>query len=278
MIKELTGQTVLLTGASGGLGIFMAEALADLGANLALVAYPGFELEELRLRVVAKGVRAIAFAADLRVHENRHLAVDKTVQEFGRIDVLINNAGIEFTSAYHDLSEQSIQEIIAVNLEAPMILSRLVLPGMLQRRSGHIVNISSLAGKAGPAFQEPYAATKAALVAFTSSLRATYRGTGVSASVVVPGFVEAGIYQNLKEKTQCSAPALLGTSPPQKVAGAVVKCITRDIPEIIINRYPVKPLLVLCTVAPGAGAWVIDKIGTNRFFQRAVEAQKKNQL
>ena len=271
---KLTGKSVLLTGASGGLGTYMAEALANLGANLALVAYPGIELEDLQKKILSKGVRVIAFPADLRVHEQRHLAIEKTLEAFGKIDVLVNNAGIEFTSAYHDLSENNIREIIAVNLEAPMILSRLVLPAMLKQGSGHIVNISSLAGKAGPAFQEPYSATKAALIAFTSSLRATYRNTGVSASVIVPGFIEAGIYAHLKERTHCSAPALLGTSSPQKVAQAVVRSIEHDIPEIIINRWPVKPLLVLCTIAPEIGAWVVDKIGTNRFFQRAIDAAK----
>ncbi len=277
MKKTFSGQTCLLTGASGGLGIYMAEALAEMGMNLALVAYPGAGLEDLRKQIERKGGRAISFPADLRVHEQRQFVFDKVVQEFGKIDVLVNNAGVEFTSAYHDLTQQSIQEIIAVNLEAPMILSRLVLPGMIQRRQGHIVNISSLAGKSGPAFQEPYAATKAALVGFTSSLRSTYRGTGVSASVVTPGFVEAGIYANLKEKTHCSAPALLGTSPPQAVARAVVRCIERDLPELIVNPLPVRPLLALSALFPRVGEWVIDKIGTNDFFRRVVQAQKKTE-
>ena len=277
MKKDLSGQTALLTGASGGLGPYMAEALAEVGMNLAMVAYPGVDLEDLQKKIAAKGTRVIAFPADLRIHEQRHFIIEKVVQEFGKIDVLVNNAGVEFTSAYHDLSEKNIQEIIAVNLEAPMILSRLVLPGMIERRCGHIVNISSLAGRSGPAFQEPYAATKAALVAFTSSLRATYRGTGVSASAVTPGFVEAGIYANLKEKTHCSAPALLGTSPPESVARAVIRCIQRDIPEIIVNPYPVRPLLALTALFPRIGEWVINKIGTNDFFRRVVKAQREKE-
>lgn len=254
----------------------MAEALADMGMNLALVAYPGAGLESLRIQIAKKGGRVIAFPADLRDHSQRHSVVEKVLAEFGRIDVLVNNAGVEFTSAYHDLPEKNIQEIIAVNLEAPMILTRLILPGMLQHKSGHIVNISSLAGRSGPAYQEAYSATKAGLIAFTFSLRATYRGTGVSASVVTPGFVEAGIYADLKERTHCAAPALLGTSPPQSVARAVVHCIQNDAPEIIVNRWPVKPLLALCIIWPSFAAWIIDKIGTNKFFQRVVEAQKKS--
>lgn len=252
----------------------MAHELADKGMNLALVAYPGVELEDLRKKIAAKGCRVIAFPADLRIHEERHIAVEKIIKEFGQIDVLVNNAGVEFTSTFHELSEKNIQETIAVNLEAPMMLTHLVLPAMLKNRRGHIVNISSLAGRSGPAFQEPYSATKAGLIAFTFSFRATYRNSGVSASVITPGFVEAGIYEHLKERTHCEAPLLLGTVSPQKVAKAVVRCIENDIPEVIINRWPVKPLLALCLFCPSLGAWVIEKIGTNKFFKRVVDAQK----
>ena len=137
--------------------------------------------------------------------------------------------------SYHELSEENIYDTLRVNLEAPMILSRLLLPEMLERKRGLIVNISSLAGKSGPAYQEPYAATKAGLIHFTTSLRATYRGSGVSASVIVPGFVEAGIYAKLKAKSGCSAPALLGTSPPEAIPRAVIRAIENDLPEIIVN-------------------------------------------
>jgi short-subunit dehydrogenase len=147
-----------------------------------------------------------------------------------------------------------------------------VLPEMLSRKRGHIVNISSLAGKSGPAFQEPYAATKAALIGFTSSLRGTYRGSGVSASAVVPGFVEAGIYAQLKERSGMAAPALL-VSRPEKVAQAVIKVIENDLPEIIINPLPVRPLLAFIALFPKVGEWLSDKTGANDFFRKVVEKQ-----
>jgi short-subunit dehydrogenase len=271
-----SGQTVLLTGASGGLGIFMARALAQTGANLALTAFPGTALEEVRAESEKLGVKARVYALDLRSSAQRSQLIADVLKEFGSIDVLVNNAGVEFTAAYHDLTVENITETIAVNLEAPMVLSRLVLPEMLNRKRGHIVNISSLAGKSGPAFQEPYAATKAGLIGFTSSLRATYRGSGVSASVIIPGFVEAGIYAHLKERSGMAAPALLGTSAPEKVARAVVKAIENDLPEIIINPLPVRPLLAFMALFPKVGEWVSDKFGGNDFFRRVVEKQSKN--
>jgi len=150
-----SGQTVLLTGASGGLGAYMARALAKFEINLALTAYPGAILEDVRAECEKLGARAKVFTLDLRDAAQRNQLIADVRKEFGPIDVLVNNAGVEFTSAYHDLTEENIHEIVAVNLEAPMVLSRLVLPEMLGRKHGHIVNISSLAGKHGPAFQEP---------------------------------------------------------------------------------------------------------------------------
>lgn len=274
-MRLLAGQTVLLTGASGGLGTFMTHQLAARGLKLALVAHPGVDLDGLRRAVEQGGGHAVAYASDLRDPAARHELLRAVRAAFGPVDVLINNAGVEFTRPYHELTEASIYEILRVNLEAPMILSRLLLPEMLERRRGHIVNISSLAGKAGPACQESYAATKAALGAFTASLRATYRGTGVSASVVFPGFVEAGIYANLKQQSGCSAPAILGTSPPAAVARALIRVIEQDRPEIIVNPMPVRPVLALAAMFPSFGEWVIEKMGTHDFFRRVVAAEKR---
>jgi short-subunit dehydrogenase len=267
-MKVSAGTSVLLTGASGGLGTYMAAAFADLGVNLALVAYPGADLRLLQEQLEIKGARAITVVCDLRDPGQRRSMIEHVRGAIGRIDVLINNAGVEFTAPYHELTEDQLREIVAVNLEAPMVLTRLVLPEMLQRKQGHIVNISSLAGKSGPAFQEPYAATKAGLVGFTSSLRSTYRGSGVSASVILPGFVEAGIYEHMKSRTGCSAPPLLGTSPPEAVPRAVLRAIERDLPDVIVNPLPVRPLFALSAMFPSLGEWVIEKLGANDFFRK----------
>jgi short-subunit dehydrogenase len=276
-MKLEPGLTVILTGATGGLGRIMTHAFVQRKLNLALVAYPGADLEEMAASARMRGCRVVVFASDLRDTLQRQHIVQEVRSEFGRIDILINNAGVEFTRFYHELSEDNLREILCVNVEAPMALTRLVLPEMLERKRGHIVNISSLAGKSGPAFQEPYAATKAALLAFTASLRGTYRGTGVSASAVTPGFVEAGIYAKLKAQTGCAAPALLGTSQPEAVARAVMRVIERDLPEVIVNPLPVRPLLAFSALFPRAGEWLISKIGTNDFFRRVVEAQRRKE-
>jgi short-subunit dehydrogenase len=268
------GQTVLLTGASGGLGTYMAQALADRKVKLALVAHPGIDLEGMRKSLAERGLEAVALTSDLRDPARRREMLAAVRSRLGPIDILVNNAGVEFNSIYHELSEGQIGEVLSVNLEAPMILTRLLLPEMLERKQGHIVNISSLAGKSGPAFQEPYAATKAGLVAFTQSLRATYRGSGVSASVIVPAFVEAGIYARLKAKSGCAAPALLTGCSPGQVAQAVLRSIEGDVPEIIVSRYPIRPVLALSALSPRLGDWIIARMGVNDFFRRAAAAEK----
>ena len=277
-MRILAEQIVLLTGASGGLGTYMAQAFAARKVKLALVAHPGIDLEGLRKSVADGGAKAIAITSDLRDPVQRREMLAAVRSRLGRIDILVNGAGVEFNSAYHELSEGQIGEVLSVNLEAPMILSRLVLPEMLERKQGHIVNISSLAGKSGPAFQEPYAASKAGLVAFTQSLRATYRGSGVSASVIVPAFVEAGIYARLKAKSGCAAPALLTGCSPEQVAQAVLRSIEGDVPEIIVNRYPIRPVLALSALSPRLGDWITARMGVNDFFRRAAETEKRKRL
>ena len=267
MIDRVRGANVLLTGASGGLGVHMAKALASAGANVFLTACPGVGLPELARETGGCGVKTASMVADLRSPSDRSRLVEWAEEVAGGVDILINNAGIEQTAFFHELSPSKIRDILAVNLEGPMMLTHEVLGGMVKRGRGHIVNISSLAGRASPACQEPYAATKAALVAFTYALRASYRDAGVSASVVCPGFVEAGIYSRLKATSGKSAPPLLAACKPEKVAKAVLRVIKRDRAESIVSTLPVRPLLVLSAMFPTVGEWVSNQLGAHEFFK-----------
>ena len=275
-MKIKPGDVVLLTGASGGLGVHFVKAFAKLGARLVLASYPGNDLQGIREEIEKRGCESVDMICDLRDSKQRRELIQMAHDRFGRVDVLVNNAGIEFTSYYHELKGDEIADVLAVNLEAPMMLAHAFLPGMIAAKRGHIINIASLAGKSGPAFQEPYAATKAGLIAFTTSLRSTYRPQGISASVIVPGFVEAGIYARLKAKTGIAAPALLGVSQPEEVVHAVIRAIEHDTPETIINPTPIRPLLAFTALFPRAGEWLTNKIGANNFFRKAIEQDKKN--
>ena len=273
-MHDIAGRTALVTGASRGIGRYIARALAQAQMNLVLAARSPADLEQAMQEVLAEGVKCTVVVADITDSKNLRTLVDQANREFGSIDVLVNNAGIEKISSYHKLKVEDIERIIRANLTGAMLVTRMVLPTMLERHCGHILNVSALAGKAPPPYFEPYAATKAGLIAFTESLRAEYHGSGVSASVICPGFVEAGIYQRVKVETGIPAPRWLGTSPPEAVTRAVIRAIKKDIPEIIVNPGPSRLLTTLAEISPSLADWVIRRFGVLDWFKNVTVARE----
>ena len=272
-MRALAGRTAILTGASRGIGPVIAHALAHAGLHLVLAARSAGALEQVRDAIRARGGVAVAVPTDVTADAGRRALVEAATATCGSIDVLVNNAGIEYGVPFHTLTPDEIETMVRTNLTAGMLLTSLVLPGMLARRRGQIVQLASLAGKQGAAHAEVYAATKAGQIAFTQSLRASYRGSGVSASVITPGFVEAGMYTDALMVTGERAPALLGTVPPERVAQAVVQAIRTDAPELIVTARPIRPLLVLAAVAPRLAERSLDLVGVNRLLHRAGRAR-----
>lgn len=186
----------------------------------------------------------------------------------GPLDLLVNNAGVETVGAFVAYTPEQLTAMVDVNLTAPMLLTHSVLPGMLERGRGHVVFISSLAGKFGPAYNEPYAATKAGLIGLTQSLRAEHRRSPVGFSVVCPGFVAGdGMYQRMVEEG-ISSNRLMGETTVEKVAGGVVKAIREDRPEVLESGSPVRPLLAVGQLAPRLVEWAGDRIGAAEIFRR----------
>lgn len=269
-MSPLNGQTAIITGASGGIGSYISQALSRERMNLVLAGLSASALSELADKT-SKTTGTMTIVVDVTKRRDLERLVEKTIEKFGTVDLLVNNAGIEMISRYHMLEPDDIERSINVNLTSAMVLTRLVLPGMLGRKRGHIVNISSLSAKAGPPCAESYTATKAALIAFTESLRAEYQGTGVSASVICPGFVTAGIYQRIFEETGFCAPRLLGTSSGEMVGLAVVRAIKKDIPEIIINRGPQRLLSAIAEFSPRLAERVVNHIGVVEWFMNVAK-------
>ncbi len=273
-MKELRGSNAILTGASRGLGVLIAHALADAGVNLALAARSAEGLERVRAEVAAKGVKAVAIATDVADQSQLEALVQRAETELGPTDILVNNAGIETTYAFESHPLEEITHLINVNLTAPLLLTRLVLPGMLDRGRGHIVQMASLAGKAGFPLGGPYAASKAGLIMLTHSLRAELADTAVGCSVICPGFVaDEGMYADMVTDTGVKASKLLGESRPEKVAEAVVKAITRDSSELLVNPSPMRPLLVGAQMFPDMTAKVLKAFGVTKLARRVAAAQ-----
>lgn len=187
------GKSVIITGASCGIGMELAKQLAAQGASLTLAARNIEKLNELVILCQSIGGKAIAVQTDVsNADQCRHL-VDKAVQVYGRIDLLINNAGITMWARLDEITELSIfEKIIHVNYLGSVYCTYYTLPYIKQSR-GQIVGISSLTGKAGVPTRTGYAASKHAMVGFFDSLRVELRGTGVGVTMIYPGFVDTGV-------------------------------------------------------------------------------------
>jgi short-subunit dehydrogenase len=260
-------RNVLLTGASRGLGAMIARTLAAKGANLVIAARSAEPLRALAAECT--GVRVLAVPCD--VGDAAALgALVEAAEAFGPIDILINNAGIEHAAPYETIPVETIEQIVRVNLVGPMVLTRLMLPHLLARGRGHVVNMSSVAGLGPAAFAEPYGATKHGLVGFTKALRATLKanGSGVSASVICPGFVaDIGMYEVMRRDHGASTSLFMGLSRPELVVDAVIRAVEKDLPDIVVNPMPLRPTLALSVLFPRIMERVLGRLRVHETFR-----------
>lgn len=267
-MKELRGKNALLTGASRGLGPYIARALAQKGVNLALTARTADALVATAKQVSELGVLANAVPADVTDEASRERLLEEARAMNGPIDILVNNAGVEWVCEYAKMSDARIEQMIQTNLVAPLMLSRMLLPEMIARGVGHVVMMSSLGGKKGSPYSATYAATKAGLIEWTSAVREELRGTGVSASVICPGFVsEAGMFAEYGKR----APRLAGESRPETVAEAVLNAIARDVGEITVNPGPKRLMQITNAISPTAVTWILRRFGVYEFYRQQAE-------
>lgn len=264
-MQELRGRTALLTGASGGLGGHIARSLVNEGTRVVLAGRNEDALARVRNELVGRGGQVEIVTGDLADGEAIDYLVEQAESRVGPIDILVNNAGVEFAALFTGATREELNRVVAVNLLAPMFLVQRVLPGMLERRQGHVVNIASLAGKIGPPFTAPYSAAKAGLIALTQSLRHELAGSNVGCSVICPGFVaQDGMFARLGVKPSVA----LGTSRPESVGKAVVRAIRKDVPDVIVNPRPVRPMLELAIVAPRQAERLFRAVGAAETFRR----------
>jgi short-subunit dehydrogenase len=223
----LTGKTAVISGASRGLGRQLALALAGRGVHLHLIARGREQLAAVAARASALGVSCNALVCDL-ADAQAVTAVAERVRAHGEVDILINNAGLGFYKPFVEHSGAEHDAIIDVNLRAPVLLTRLLLPDMLARGSGHIVNIGSdLAARTIPNMVV-YTATKFALRGFTLSLAQEVRSRGIQVSLVNPGIIDSG-FNNAVEGSRHAADAL----QPDQLAALVVMVLEQPEQQMI---------------------------------------------
>ncbi len=247
-MKTIAGKTVLLIGASRGIGVFIARALAIKQANVVCVSRSKAGLDKVYAQIKAAGGKGLIVPFDISKLKELPMLVQQINQLAGPIDILINNAAIEKYSAFKDYSTADLQSVLSTNLLSAMELTRLVLPSMVSQGSGHIVNIASLASKKGAPYNSIYSASKAGLIMWTDAMRQELSGTNVGVSVICPGYVSQ---VGMSFDTGVPAPSFAGTSTPMDVASAVLRAIKQNKAEVIVNQNHITESLTRVLFAIG---------------------------
>jgi len=246
---RLAGRSVLVTGATGGLGRAIAHGLAARGARLVL---SGQRRDQLELLAAQLGGRAVA--ADLA----DPASVEALIAAAGEVDVLVANAAVPASGRVEAKTAEDVDRALAVNLRAPIVLAQALVPGMAARGGGHLVFVSSLAGKAGAPGMALYAATKFGLRGFALSLREDLHPAGIGVSGVFPGFIrDAGMFAD----SGATLPPFVGTRTPGQVAAAVVRAIERDRAEVDVAPLGLRVGAALAGLAPGTTARLQRRLG-----------------
>lgn len=258
----LAGGTALVTGATGGIGQAIARALAAEGATVILTGRRAEVLEPLAAELDGR-----ALAVDLAVRGE----AERLASEAGAVDVLVNNAALPASGPIDDFTQDQIDRALEVNLRAPIALTHALAPGMTSRGRGHIVFISSLAGRAASVGTALYSATKFGLRGFGLSLREDLRPSGVGVSVVMPGFIaEAGMFA----EADVDLPRGVGTRTPDQVAQGVVTAIRKNRAEIDVAPIGLRLGATFSAVAPGAAAAVSRRFGSDEVSRGLGEGQR----
>ncbi len=241
---DLSGKVVLITGGSRGLGLALAEEFTRHGARLVLCARNESELERARRKIVAMGAEVLTIPCDITDREQVQRMVDQAVTHFGQIDVLVNNAGIITVGPMQAQTLKDFEESMAVMFWGSIYPTLAVLPAMVQRQSGHIVNITSIGGKVSVPHLLPYSCAKFAQVGFSEGLHAELAKEGIHVLTVVPGLMRTGSPPNAffkgQHRIEYALFNLLDTLPftsisARKAAKQIVHATKRGDAEIILS-------------------------------------------
>lgn len=255
---EINERVVIVTGASGGIGAATARELARHGATVVLAARRADELERLRNELESSGGRALAVQADVSRLDDIERLVQTTLESCGRIDVLVNNAGLSPGKPIDAIEDERMSQVIAVNLLAPMRLTRAVVPHMRQQGGGIIINIGSVAGEV--ATNSTYAASKFGLRGFNDGMRRELRQAGIKVTLIAPGFI----------RTNMTAGAKLPMPEPTVVARAVASAIRRPRRKIVVPWY-YRPLMIIAKLLPV----LADLVLGSKAFQSSYRKRKR---
>jgi len=247
-MKVLADQLVLITGAGSGIGKLMALLCAKEGSRLILWDLNKENVEKVASEIKAKGGKAWAYQADVSNKDMVYSLADKIKKEIGKVDVLINNAGIVSGRPFLECSDAQVQRSLDVNILAHFWTTKAFLPDMMKTNHGHIVNIASAAGVVGVAGLADYCASKWAVIGFTESLRFEFKKQklkGVKTTLVCPYYINTGMFEGVKTRFGFILPIL----KQEYVAKRIVKAIKKNWAELLMPRivYTVPMMRILPT-------------------------------
>lgn len=223
-MKTLDKQTAIVTGAARGIGRAICLNLAERGANIIATDMLRDELNETIAQVEAKGVGAIAEVADVTKEENIERLIDMATEKFGKLDIIVNNAGITRDTLVVSMTDEQWDAVMNVNLRAVFLGTRAAAKVMLRQRSGRIINMASFSGLSGNAGQANYAASKAGVIGLTKSVAKELGKRGVTCNAIAPGFIKTDMTDALPQKVKDMVKLVIpmqrfGT--PEEIAGVV---------------------------------------------------------
>jgi NAD(P)-dependent dehydrogenase (short-subunit alcohol dehydrogenase family) len=229
----LAGKVALVTGASRGIGFAIAQSLAHLGAKVAICARDPIRLNEAAAKLRAKAVTAFAMPADVTRPGDIALLVENTEKNLGPIEILVNNAGVGYFGPIQDANESNWDSVLDTNLKSVFLMTRAVSPGMIDRRSGHIINIASLAGKNAFKNGSIYCASKWGLMGLTECAAEDLRAFGIRVSAICPGTVNTDFSPHSGKDTHKMLQS-------EDIAHAVEMIVTQT-PQSFISEILLRP-------------------------------------
>lgn len=269
----------LVTGASRGIGPHIARALTDRGTRVALMARHRADLDAVARELGEAGGDVLALAGDVTSSADRQDAVRAVTARWGQVDILVNNAGGDLQREFHQLDEDEITTVIDLNLTSAVLLTRSLLPGMLGRSRGHVVNVSSMAGRTGFPFTEAYGAAKDGLIGFTRVLRGDYRRSGVSASSLILGPIRGtGVGERTAAEVGIKGPPAAFSATASQVGAACVRAVARDRAEIVVMPGPGRTLRALMDRFPGLGPAANRAGGVEETMRQVAEHRQRQAL
>ncbi|CAN5261816.1 glucose 1-dehydrogenase [soil metagenome] len=213
---DLSGKVAIVTGGNGGIGLGMARGLARAGASIVIAGRNKAKSEDAVRDVEALGAKALAIAVDVTDKVAVADMVDATLRHFGRLDILINNAGMSVRDPAHKLSLDDWHTVIDTNLTSAFICSKAVYPAMKQIGGGKIINIGSMMSIFGASFAPAYAASKGGIVQFTKSIALSWAADNIQANAILPGWIDTALTKNAREQIPGLNENVLNRTPAKR--------------------------------------------------------------